>query len=87
MTAEEVRSVTSSVDRPVNAIIMPGGPTVPELFEAGAMRVSIGSAIHAAVQSTILAAGRELLDEGTHEFWTRAVRDFGTVHRALAGDD
>jgi 2-methylisocitrate lyase-like PEP mutase family enzyme len=80
-------AVVSAVDRPVNAIIMPGGPTVPEMFEAGAMRVSIGSAICAAAQSAIIAAGRELLGEGTHQFWSNAVADMGTVLKALAPPD
>ncbi len=80
---EDVRSVVASVDRPLNVIIMPGGPTVPELFEAGARRVSIGSAMAAAAQDALVQAARELLDHGTHEFWTRAVRSMGVVNKAF----
>jgi 2-methylisocitrate lyase-like PEP mutase family enzyme len=64
-------------------IIMPGGPTVPELFEAGATRVSIGSAMAAAAQDALVRAAREIRDEGTHEFWARAVRSMGAVSRAF----
>lgn len=83
---EDVRTVVASVDRPLNVIIMPGGPTVPELFEAGATRVSIGNAMAAAAQHALVQAAREILDEGTHEFWTQAVRSMGTVHKALKTD-
>jgi hypothetical protein len=37
----------------------------------------------AAAQDALVQAARELLDEGTHEFWTRSIRSMRTVHRAL----
>lgn len=80
---DDVRSVVAEVDRPLNVIIMPGGPTVPELFEAGAARVSIGSAMAAAAQDALVQAARELLDAGTHEFWTRSVRSMRVVNEAF----
>jgi 2-methylisocitrate lyase-like PEP mutase family enzyme len=83
VSLEDVRSVVAQVDRPLNVLIMPGGPSVPDLFEAGATRVSIGSAMSAAAQHALVQAAREILDEGTHEFWSRAVHSMGTVNRAL----
>ena len=80
---DDVRSVVAEVDRPLNVIIMPGGPNVPDLFEAGATRVSIGSAMAAAAQDALVQAAREILDEGTHEFWARAVRSMGAVNAAF----
>ena len=80
---EDVRSVVAEVDRPLNVIIMPGGPTVPELFDAGATRVSIGSAMAAAAQDALVQAARELLDGGTHEFWARSLRSMGAVRAAF----
>jgi 2-methylisocitrate lyase-like PEP mutase family enzyme len=86
-SVDDVRSLTSSVDRPVNVLIMPGGPSVPELFEAGATRISIGSAIAMAAQAAIVEAAQELLDPGTHTFFTRALPSMGTVLGALHADD
>jgi 2-methylisocitrate lyase-like PEP mutase family enzyme len=86
-TTDDIKAVTSSVDRPVNVLIMPGGPAVPEIFEAGAIRVSVGSAIAAAAQAAIVTAGRELLEHGTHDFWTRAVGSLGVVMGAMASED
>lgn len=79
----DVRSLAAELDRPLNVIIMPGGPSVPELFEAGARRVSIGSAMAAAAQDALVQAARELLDAGTHEFWARSIRSRRAVHAAF----
>ena len=85
-SVDEIRSVTSSVDRPVNVLIMPGGPSASEIFEAGANRISTGSAVAVAAQAAIVEAGRELLDAGTHTFWTRAVAHMGTIAGAMRAD-
>ncbi len=82
-TLAEVRSVVAELDRPLNVLIMPGGPSVPELFEAGARRVSTGSAMAAAAQDALVQAARELRDAGTHEFWTRSLRSMRAVQAAL----
>ena len=87
MTFDDIRSVTSAVDRPVNVLIMPGGPSVPEIYEAGGTRVSVGSAIAAAAQAALVEAGRELLDSGTHNFWTKAVGSLGLVTNAMEPRD
>ncbi len=83
VAVDDVRSVVAEVDRPLNVIIMPGGPTVPELFEAGATRISIGSAMAAAAEDALVQAARELLDQGTHEFWARSLRSMRTVNAAF----
>lgn len=83
---DAVASVVAEIDRPLNVIIMPGGPTVPELFAAGAARVSIGSAMAAAAQDALVQAAREILDHGTHEFWGRAVRSMRAVNAAFKSD-
>ena len=80
---EDIQTLTGSVDRPVNCLIMPGGPSVPEMFEAGATRISIGSAIAVAAQAAIVEAGRELLDAGTHSFWAKSAAHMGTIMNAI----
>jgi len=84
-TIDEIRSVASAVDRPLNVLIMPHGPRVPELFEAGVIRVSTGSAISSAAQSAIVNAARELQGEGTHQFWLDALPNMDSVRQAIAG--
>jgi 2-methylisocitrate lyase-like PEP mutase family enzyme len=72
------------VDRPVNVLILPGGPSVPELFEAGVTRVSVGGAIAMAASAATIEAARELLDAGTHGFWSRAIASAGAIRTALS---
>ena len=69
---EDIRSVVASVDRPVNVLALPGGPTVAELAEAGVRRISVGGAFAFAAYGALIEAARELLDEGTYGFWDRA---------------
>jgi len=83
-TTDEIRSVTSSVERPVNCLIMPGGPRVDEIFEAGVARISTGSSISMAAQAAIVEAGRELLDAGSHAFFSNALASAGVVAQAMS---
>ena len=80
---DEVRRVVAEVDRPLNVLIRPGGPTVRELFEAGAARISTGSAMAAAAQDALVQAARELLDGRSHEFFARAIRSRDVVSAAF----
>jgi 2-methylisocitrate lyase-like PEP mutase family enzyme len=68
---EDIRSVVSSVDRPVNVLALPNGPTVAELAEAGVRRISVGGAFAFAAYGALIEAAREFLDEGTYGFWER----------------
>jgi 2-methylisocitrate lyase-like PEP mutase family enzyme len=83
---DDFRSLTSSIDRPVNALILPGGPTSSELFGVGVRRVSVGGAISFAAQAACVEAARELLEEGTHEFWSKALPHMSTIKAALSPD-
>ena len=68
---DDIRSLVTSVDRPVNVLALPGGPTVAELSEAGVRRISVGGAFAFAAYGALIEAARELLDEGTYGFWDR----------------
>jgi 2-methylisocitrate lyase-like PEP mutase family enzyme len=80
----DIKTLVAAVDRPVNVLVMPGGPTIPELFEAGVIRVSTGSAISMAAQSAIVEAAKELLETGTHAFWMKALPNAAVVSAALS---
>lgn len=79
----DIRTLVAAVDLPVNVLVMPGGPAIPQLFEAGVIRVSTGSAISMAAQSAIVEAARELLEAGTHDFWMKALPNAAVVNAAL----
>ena len=81
---DDIRSLIAAVDRPVNVLLMPGGPSIPELFDAGAIRVSTGSSISMAAQSAIVDAARELQGAGTQTFWTNAIPNMSLVNEAIS---
>ena len=78
-SVDDIRSVTSSVDVPVNVLCLPGGPTVPEMAGAGVARISVGSAFYNATVGALAAAGKEWLEQGTHEFWNLAIAGAGAA--------
>ncbi len=84
---EEIKTLVTAVDRPVNVLILPGGPKVSELFDAGATRISVGSALSLTAHAAVVEAVRELRDEGTHEFWSRALASAGAIHSAFSSKD
>jgi len=85
-SVEDVRTVSKAVDRPLNVLILPGGPTAAELLEAGATRISTGSAIAIAAQAAIVEAAAELSGPGTHTFFAKALPHVGAAARAMRRD-
>lgn len=71
---DEIGTLVRSVDAPVNVLSLPGGPTVPELAEAGVARVSVGSAFYNVAIAALAGAAREWKEDGTHEFWAQAIQ-------------
>ena len=69
-TADEIAAVVSALERPVNVLAGISGLTlnVRQLSSIGVKRVSVGSALARAALSAVLAAGREMRDEGTFRF-------------------
>lgn len=82
-TAEDIRAVVSSVDRPVNVLAGCGGVTgsVADLKALGVRRISIGSWFHSAAMTGFINAAREVLD-GDFGF-TGSVVPGGELNRLL----
>jgi 2-methylisocitrate lyase-like PEP mutase family enzyme len=80
---EDIRDVVSAVDRPVNVLAVPGGPSVPELASVGVSRVSVGGAFAFAALGELVEAAEELRNRGTYGFWDRAGRGVQTGHAAF----
>ncbi|HEX2569112.1 MAG TPA: isocitrate lyase/phosphoenolpyruvate mutase family protein [Polyangia bacterium] len=73
-TAEEIRTVCKSLDKPVNVMRGPREQllSVAELAGLGVKRVSLGSLLQAVAMTGLIHAARELATSGTFEF-TKAV--------------
>ena len=72
-TIEQIRAVVDAVERPVNVLMLPGSPAVPELAEAGVARVSVGGAFAFAALAAVAEAARELREDGTADYLRRTV--------------
>ena len=72
VTADQIRAVASSVDRPVNVLALPGVPPVAELAELGVARVSVGSGFSLVAYGALANAAKELLEQGAYGWWEQA---------------
>ena len=74
-TADEIRAVTSSVDRPVNVImgLKDVHFSVPELAGLCVKRISVGSSLARAAIGAFMTAAREMADSGTFTFGDSAM--------------
>jgi len=80
----DIAQLIREVDRPVNVLAVGGAPTVPELAQAGASRVSVGGAFAFAALGALVSAATELRDQGTYGYLAAsavgrqaAIRAFG----------
>ena len=68
---EDIRTVCSSVSKPVNVLMgLKGAPrlTVLQLGELGVRRISVGSGFSRAALTAFLHAAREVIEDGTFSF-------------------
>lgn len=60
----QVATVVKAVGVPVNVLILPGGPSVTELGQAGARRISTGGLLSRISHGAVVAAAERLRDNG-----------------------
>ena len=83
-TADEIRAVVRSVDRPVNVVVGLQGAsfTVEEFTALSVKRISLGSSLSRAALGAFLRAAQEIKDRGAFSFVDEAV-PFGKINAAL----
>ncbi|RZQ61934.1 isocitrate lyase/PEP mutase family protein [Amycolatopsis suaedae] len=81
LNLDALATLTAAVPLPVNAMAVPGGPTVGEFAAAGVRRVSVGSAIQQAAYAAARACTGELLTSGTYTTFADALdlREISTL--------
>ena len=77
-----ISAVLSSVDRPVNVLLLASGPNVAELTDLGVHRISLGGTFAFAALGALARAGRELRSGGSG-FFDLAAEGRGAVRDAF----
>lgn len=80
----DIRRLVDAVDRPVNVLARPGGPTVGQLAAVGVARVSVGGALCFAGLGAVARAATELLEKGTFGFWEQTAGGLEAARAAFA---
>jgi 2-methylisocitrate lyase-like PEP mutase family enzyme len=80
----EIEELVRSVDRPVNVLALPGGPTVAELASVGVKRVSVGGAFSYAALGALVSAAEEFLAQGTYGFAPLVLAGRALAQRAFS---
>lgn len=65
---DQLALVVESVEKPVNALLLPAGPTVAEMGEIGVRRLSTGGALAFVAYGAAARAARELQRDGTQNY-------------------
>jgi len=73
--AEDIRTVCSSVTKPVNVVmgLKSGSFSVAELASMGVRRISVGSSLSRAALTGFISAAREMKEHGTFRFAETAI--------------
>lgn len=64
----DVATLVAAVDRPVNVLLLPGGPGPGRLAEVGVARISVGGMFAWAAASALVDAARDLQAGSTAYF-------------------
>ena len=82
---DDIASVVSSVDLPINILARPGGPSVAELAAVGVRRISVGGAFAFASLGALVEAARELQAGDSSTFLERARLGSSAARGAFGG--
>ena len=80
----DITMVVDAVDAPVNVLLLPHGPTVPDLAGVGVRRVSVGGGLAWTAYGALASAALELFTSGTASFLSGAL-DREVRARAFSG--
>jgi len=83
-SAADIRAVVSSVDKPVNVLVVPGSPSVAELAEIGVARISVGGSFAWVAYGALVRAATELRDQGSYGYGEAAAETRPQVAAALS---
>jgi 2-methylisocitrate lyase-like PEP mutase family enzyme len=81
---ELIEKLVKAVAAPLNILVTPGCPPIPELEELGVARASIGSGVMRSALGLVRRIGKELLETGTYASTFEGAIPFAEVNALLA---
>ncbi len=81
---DDIEAVLRSIDRPLNVLLLPGGPSAARLRAIGVQRISVGSALAWAAYAGLAEAARELIEGESHDYYARALGNAELFRKAWA---
>jgi len=79
-----IEKLVKAVAAPVNILVTPGCPSIPELEKLGVRRASIGSGVMRSTLGLVRRIGKELLEKGTYSSVFEGAIPFAEVNALLA---
>ncbi|MFI6077079.1 isocitrate lyase/phosphoenolpyruvate mutase family protein [Actinoplanes sp. NPDC051343] len=77
-----IEELVAKIPAPLNVLVGPGAPTVPQLARLGVARVSLGSGVASAAYAVVRKATRETLSAGTYASLTEEI-PYGELNSLL----
>jgi 2-methylisocitrate lyase-like PEP mutase family enzyme len=81
---ELIEKLVKAVSAPMNILVTPGCPSIPELEKLGVARASVGSGVMRSALGLVRRIGRELLETGTYASAFEGAIPFAEVNALLA---
>jgi len=79
-----IEKLVKAVAAPLNILVTPGCPSIPELETLGVRRASIGSGVMRSTLGLVRRIGKELLEKGTYSTVFEGAIPFAEVNSLLA---
>ena len=79
-----IEKLVKAVAAPLNILVTPGCPSIPELEKLGVARASIGSGVMRSALGLVRRIGKELLETGTYASAFEGAIQFAEVNALLA---
>jgi 2-methylisocitrate lyase-like PEP mutase family enzyme len=80
---EIIARLVKALEAPLNILVSPGCPPIPELEKIGVARASVGSALTRAMLGLVRSIGKELMESGTYTSLFDGAIPFAEVNRMM----
>ena len=79
-----IEKLVKAVAAPLNILVTPGCPSIPELERLGVRRASIGSGVMRSALGLVRRIGKELLEKGTYSTVLEGAIPFAELNSLMA---